>query len=385
MTDVSPHHRIPRNNGTMRPAVSDLDRRPVVAIWEVTRACDLRCLHCRASAMPCADPGELTTAQALDVVEQLRELAPGVLVLTGGDPLKRTDLFTIIECAVAQGLAVAITPSVTPLLTPAVIARLAAVGVSRIALSLDGPDAATHDGLRGVAGSFRATLDAIAAVRSVGLPLQINTSLTAGTLLALPATGHLVEALAPALWSVFFVVPVGRASLAHQLTPEACETVFHHLCDWTERTGLAVKTTAAPAFRRVVRERERRARVRDGTAADIARRPRPLAVNDGKGFVFVSHTGEVYPSGFLPLRVGNVRHERLAAIYRESPILRALRVDSLLGGKCGRCPFVHVCGGSRARAWAVTGDMLAQDPACVYQPPPRVDARALALEDGLTT
>jgi radical SAM protein len=359
----------------------DFDRRPLIAIWETTRACDLRCLHCRASAMPCADPRELGTAEALDLVDQLRELEPGVVVLTGGDPLKRPDLFLLIERAVGAGLTMAITPSVTPLLTAAAVARLAAAGISRIALSLDGPDPATHDALRGVAGAFDATLAAIAAVRATGLPLQINTSLTTRTVRELRATARLVETLAPALWSVFVVVPVGRAAQAQQLDADACEAVFHYLYEWTTRTGLPVKTTAAPAYRRVVlqRERTRRAAARDGARPAAPAPPRVSSVNDGRGFLFVSHTGEVYPSGFLPLSTGNVRRQRLAKIYRDSPILRALRAPALLGGKCGVCPFAHVCGGSRARAWAATGDLLAEDPACPYQPPSRPGAPAGAL------
>jgi radical SAM protein len=360
----------------MKPDL-DLDARPLVAIWEVTRACNLRCLHCRASAMPYADPRELSRREALALVDQFRELAPGVLVLTGGDPLKRPDLLALIEHAVEADLTVAIAPSVTPLLTAAAIEQLAAAGVSRIALSLDGPDAATHDGLRGVAGSFDATRVAIAAARAAGLPVQINSSLTRRTVGKLPATGALVAEIAPVLWSVFVVVPVGRAALDQQLDADACESVFHYLYDWSERTGLAVKTTAAPAYRRVVLERD--AARRD---ANRPRRPRPLSINDGKGFVFVSHTGEVYPSGFLPLSVGNVRTERLTTIYRRSPMLRALRLENLLSGKCRQCPFRHVCGGSRARAYATTGDLFAEDPACAYVPRVATDAAADAALTG---
>jgi radical SAM protein len=334
-----------------------------VAIWEVTRACDLRCLHCRACAVPARDPHELATAEAMDLVAQLRELDPGVVVLTGGDPFKRPDLFEIIGEAVRQGLRVAVAPSVTPSLDRETIRRLAVAGVLRVALSLDGPDAATHDAFRGTPGSFQATRAAIATVREVGLPLQINTSLTRRTVEALPRTADLVAEIAPVLWSVFFVVPVGRAGIELQLGPDSCERVFHFLYEWSERTGVAVKTTAAPAYRRVVLQREAR-RGQLGRP----RRPRPAAVNDGKGFVFVSHTGDVYPSGFLPLTTGNVRETRLAEVYRHSRLFRALRDESRLGGKCGVCPFRSVCGGSRARAYAVTGDFLAADPSCAYRP-----------------
>lgn len=346
----------------MRPMLT-FDDRPLVAIWEVTRACDLRCLHCRATAMPDRDPRELSTAEALDLVDQLAELRPGVLVLTGGDPLKRPDLFQLIAAARAHALHVAIAPSVTPLLTRATIARLADAGVSRIALSLDGPDATTHDAFRGTGGSFAATFAAIADVRAAGLPLQINTSVTQRTLGELPATGARVAEIGPELWSVFFVVPTGRAARDDQVDADGAETAFHYLYDWSARTGLAVKTTAAPAFRRVTLERDR-ARPRDERS-----RRNLLAVNDGKGFVFVSHTGDVHPSGFLPIVCGNVRRTPLADVYRTSPLLCALRDERLLGGKCGACPFRTLCGGSRARAYAVTGEVFAADPACAYEPP----------------
>jgi AdoMet-dependent heme synthase len=336
---------------------------PAVAIWEVTRACDLACRHCRASATPLRDPEELTAEEGLALIEQLEELDPGVLVLTGGDPFKRPDLDVLVSAAVERGLRVAVAPSVTPLLTAERIQRLADLGVCRIALSLDGPDGDTHDRFRGTFGSFDATRAAIAAVRAADVPLQINTSLTRATVEELPRTAAIVADVAPALWSVFVVVPVGRARLEPQLGPDACERVFDFLYAWSETTGLAVKTTAAPAYRRVVLQREaaRRDRARP-------RRPRPSPVNDGKGFVFVSHRGDVQPSGFLPLTTANVRDERLADVYRRSRLFRALRDEDRLGGKCGVCPFRSLCGGSRARAYAMTGDFLAQDPACAYVP-----------------
>jgi radical SAM protein with 4Fe4S-binding SPASM domain len=291
-------------------------------------------------------------------------------VLTGGDPLKRPDLFTIVDAAVQARMAVAVAPSVTPLLTPRAIHRLGAAGVGRIALSLDGPSPETHDRLRGVAGSFEATLAAIGAARAGGVALQINTSLTPQTVPWLAATASMVAAIEPVLWSVFFVVPVGRATSAQQLQADACENAFHALYDWRQTTRLAVKTTAAPAFRRVVLQRDA-GRARSGAP----RGPRPAAVNDGKGFVFVSHTGEVYPSGFLPLSAGNVRETPLATLYRSSLLFRHLRDESRLEGKCGVCPFRGVCGGSRARAYATTGNPFAADPACAYEPE-RAVARA---------
>jgi radical SAM protein len=361
---------MPAEEGTMI-ARARLAHAPRVAIWEVTRACALRCRHCRACAIPKRDPDELGTAEAYDLIDQLCELAPGVLVLTGGDPLERPDLLSIVRVAVRRGLPVAVAPSVTPLLTADALRRLADAGVGRIALSLDGPDGATHDGMRGVPGSFVTTLRAMATVRALEIPLQLNTSLDAGTVDRLPATADLVAALSPELWSVFFVVAVGRAGLRQQLDAATCERVFHFLAAWSERTGVRVKTTAAPAYRRVVLQREA-GRGRQGDA----RRVMPWAVNDANGFVFVSHTGDVQPSGFLPLVAGNVRRSRLATIYRTSPLFRALRDADRLEGKCGACSFRYVCGGSRARAFATTGNAFAEDPACVYQPPTPATPRA---------
>jgi radical SAM protein with 4Fe4S-binding SPASM domain len=344
-------------------ATIDIERSPVVAIWEVTRACDLACRHCRACAIVERSPGELSTAEAFDLVDQLAELAPGVVVLTGGDPLKRDDLFDVVARATAAGLRVAVAPSVTPLLTEAAIARLAAAGAMRIALSLDAPDAATHDAFRGAAGSFARTLGAMGAVRAAGLSLQINTSLTRESAARVDELGRLVAGIAPDLWSVFFVIAVGRAHAADEPTPEVCEEVFGFLRRFTERTGVAVKTTAAPAYRRVLAEA---ARQRD-PGLEKLRLPPP--VTDGRGFVFVSHEGDVLPSGFLPIRTGNVRERRLAAIYRDDPLFRALRDRRRLEGKCAACRYNAICGGSRARAFAATGNAFAADPACGYQPP----------------
>jgi radical SAM protein len=347
-------------------AAVELARSPLVAIWETTRACDLACIHCRASAKPARDPAELSTAEGFDLLDQLQELAPRVLVLTGGDPLKRADLCTLVEAAVRRGLEPSIAPSVTPLLTDDAIRRLAAAGARRIALSIDGPDPASHDAFRGVPGSFDATLRAIATARATGLPLQINTSVTAVSAVRLRTLGRLVEQIRPALWSVFFVIPVGRALRTQQVEADVCERLLHWLYEWTERTGMAAKTTAAPAYRRVVLQREA-ARTRHD--ASRRRRPVPPGVNDGKGFIFVSHRGDVFPSGFLPISAGNVRRDRLVDLYRRSPLFRDLRSPWKLGGKCGECAFQAVCGGSRARAYATSGDYLAEDPACAYQPP----------------
>jgi radical SAM protein len=353
----------------------DFDRTPFTVIWEVTRACDLRCLHCRADAHPWRDPRELTTAEGMALLEQIHALGSPVFVLTGGDPLKRPDIYALVAQAVRLGLAVAVTPSGTPLLDADAVRRLADLGVRRLALSLDGPTAAVHDGFRGQPGSFAHTVAGLAHARTCQLPVQINTTVTRRNLAALPAIAERVGELGAAVWSAFFLVTVGRAAAADQLTAQECEDVFAFLHGLAGRAPFAVRTTAAPHYRRFALQQQVRARRAGrpaappslaGVAAAGTRAPR--GVSDGNGFVFVSHTGDVFPSGFLPLRAGTIRSQPLAEIYRDAPLLRRLRDPSALGGKCGACEFRRLCGGSRARAFAVTGDPLAEDPLCAYRP-----------------
>jgi radical SAM protein len=353
----------------------DFDRTPFTVIWEVTRACDLRCRHCRADAHPWRDPRELTTAEGMALLDQIHALGSPVFVLTGGDPLKRPDLYALIAHAVRIGLAVAVTPSGTPLLDAAAVRHLADLGVRRLALSLDGPTAAAHDDFRGQPGSFAHTVAGLAHARACRLPVQINTSVTRRNLTALPAIAERVAELGAAVWSAFFLVTVGRAAPTDQLTAEECEAVFAVLHGIAAQAPFGVRTTAAPHYRRFALQQQVRAR-RDGRPVAPAAGPggaadgtsAPRGVTDGNGFVFISHTGDVYPSGFLPLPVGSVRRQPLADIYRTAPLLRRLRDPDALGGKCGVCEFRRLCGGSRARAFAASGDPLAEDPLCAYQP-----------------
>jgi radical SAM protein with 4Fe4S-binding SPASM domain len=304
---------------------------------------------------------ELSTSEALALVAQLAELGPRLVVLAGDDPLQRPGLEDLIAAAVGRGLRVALALAVTPLLTARRLQAFADLGVVRVALGLDGPDAATHDRERGV-GSFAATRTAIAAARNVGLPLQLDTHLTLRTVATLVRTAMLVEEIGPTLWNVDVVVPSGRSQNEPVLGPDACERVCGFLCEWHRLRGVPVKTTSAPAFHRVWLQQR------------IARHEMPArawrpGVNDGRGMVFVSHAGDVQPSPALPLSTSTVREEPLADAYRRSRLFRALRDATRLEGKCGRCRFRAVCGGSRARAFALTGNFLASDPACAYRPP----------------
>jgi radical SAM protein len=375
-----------------RPTLADVDfdRAPFVVIWETTQACDLACLHCRACAVPQRDPRELTTDEAKRLVDDICRFGRPLLVLTGGDPLKRPDAVEIVRYGTDAGLRVALTPSGTPLMTPRVLGELHDAGMSRLAVSLDGATAAQHDAFRGVAGSFDWTIRMLETARSLGLSTQINTTISRHNVHDLERLITLMTGLGIALWSVFFIVPVGRARPEDLATADEFETVFHRLYDLSRTAPFDIKSTAAPHYRRVIMQRqvaERRAGARDGA-------PSPLTagvgfslgdgvgraakgVNDGDGFLFVSHRGDIYPSGFLPKSAGNVRTDDLVEVYRTHELFRSLRDRDRLKGKCGVCEFRTVCGGSRARAYAMTGDPLEADPMCAYTPPVwqrRIDA-----------
>ncbi|ELZ55975.1 MULTISPECIES: TIGR04053 family radical SAM/SPASM domain-containing protein [unclassified Haloferax] len=347
------------------PSSIDTSRRPFVLIWEITQACDLACDHCRADATPARHPDELTTAEGKRLLDQAREFGPGQLVvLSGGDPLARSDLVELVGYGTDLGLRMTLTPSGTSSLTPETVADLADAGVRRMALSLDGATAASHDAFRGEDGSFDQTVAAARAAREAGLPLQINTTVCAETVDELPALCDLVADLGAVLWSVFFLVPVGRGRVLDPISPERAERVMEWLTEVSEEAPFGVKTTEAPHYRRVAIQRRRDAS--DAPPTDgIGRR---LGITAGDGFAFVSHTGELFPSGFLPASAGSVRDGGLVERYRESDLFRSLRDRDALGGKCGACEFRHVCGGSRSRAYAHTGDPLASDPLCEYVP-----------------
>jgi radical SAM protein with 4Fe4S-binding SPASM domain len=335
---------------------------PFLVIWETTQACDLACRHCRASAVPDRHAEELSTAEARRMLDQVKAFGDPLLVFTGGDPLKRADLFGLLRYAVNLGLRTAVTPSATPLLTGDAVMRFRDCGVSRMAVSLDGPDAAAHDGFRGVAGSFDRTLEALRAARRAGLETQVNTTVSRFSMDRLQPIAQVVEDEGAKLWSLFFLVVTGRARLEDDLTAEEYEQVFEFLFETSLRAPFQIKTTEAQHYRRYVAQRRKSAR---GLPP----------VNDGKGFLFVSHTGEIFPSGFLELSAGNVRRTALAEAYRGSALFQALRNPDAFQGKCGACEYRNLCGGSRARAYALTGDYAGSDPRCVYEPPTLVKSR----------
>lgn len=356
-------------------AGADFDRAPFTIAWELTRACAYSCRHCRADAQPRRDPGELDTAQARALVDQLATFGTSpILVLTGGDPLMRRDTLDLAAYADQRGLRVSLTPTATALPTAARMQQARAAGVRRVAFSVDAADAAEHDRFRGFRGSFERTVRGIDNVRSAGLSLQINTTVCGLNADRLEEMVPLVTQWGAVQWSLFFLVPTGRGASLPMLTAVQHERVLGWLHELSRQVPFDVKATNSPQYRRIALQR---ARTGDRAPAgagyhfgDGLQRP-ALGVNDGRGFMFISHRGDVTPSGFLPLPAGNVRERSPVEIYRRAPLFRSLRDPEALRGKCGRCEFRTICGGSRARAYAVTGDHLAADPSCPYRPAPR--------------
>lgn len=346
----------------MRPDFqqTDLQARPLLVFWEVTRACALACKHCRATAQPKADPGELNHEEALQLIERLAELNPPMLVLTGGDPMMRRDLHDLIRAAVAKGLNVALSPAATARLMNTDFHALKEAGVSSMSLSLDGATEATHDAFRGVPDTFTRTIEAAKRAKEAGLHLQINTAITKSTLGEFDAFVNLMKELQPDMWSVFLLVPTGRAAMDEMPTAQQVEDIWGKLAEVSRDVDFGVKTTEGHHFRRTAIQSAR------AHGAKPARRALPT--RDGKGIMFISHTGDIQPSGFLPLTAGNVRTDDIIEIYRQHPLFLQLRDDNALKGKCGCCEYRSICGGSRSRAYAVYGDMLAEDPLCCYQP-----------------
>ncbi|MEZ3117243.1 TIGR04053 family radical SAM/SPASM domain-containing protein [Halobaculum sp. MBLA0147] len=345
----------------------DTSRRPIVLVWEVSRACELACDHCRAEATPARHPDELTTTEGKRLLEQAREFGEGqIVVFSGGDPLKRPDLTELVRYGDELGLRMALTPSGTTALTRERLAALADAGLGRLAVSLDAGDPAIHDGYRGEQGVFADTLRAARWADDLGLDLQINTTVCARTVDELPAVRELAADLGATRWAVFFLVPVGRGRTLEPVSAERADRVLDWLHEVRADADFAVKTTEAPMLRRVGLQRDGVDPDEiDPTRGPPATRPSALA---GDGFAFVSHTGEVCPSGFLPESVGNVREASVVELYRDSELFQRLRDPEALEGKCGECAFRRVCGGSRSRAFAHSGNPLGPDPLCPYVP-----------------
>ncbi|MED3623094.1 TIGR04053 family radical SAM/SPASM domain-containing protein [Neobacillus thermocopriae] len=360
----------------------DFNKDPFIVIWELTRACQLKCLHCRADAQYTRDPRELTFEEGKHLIDQIYDMNNPLLVFTGGDPLMREDIFDIAKYAVEKGIRVSMTPSATPNVTFEAMRKAKEVGLSRWAFSIDGPNAEIHDHFRGTSGSFDLTMERIKYLHKLEMPIQINTVISKYNYEHLDEMAKLVEELKCVLWSVFFLVPTGRGQASDMISPVEHEKVLRWLYELSKKVSFDIKTTEAMHYRRVViQQKMREAKMQTdeisylsaltekgltGSIDGLGRAPK--GVNDGNGFVFISHIGDVYPSGLLPVKAGNVRETPLAEIYRESPIFKSLRNPDGFKGKCGVCEFRYVCGGSRSRAYAMTGDYLESEPYCVYIP-----------------
>ncbi|HMC63044.1 MAG TPA: TIGR04053 family radical SAM/SPASM domain-containing protein [Candidatus Solibacter sp.] len=346
----------------------NFDQAPMLVIWEVTQACDLACVHCRASAQGERNPSELTTEQGYRLLDEIRSFGEPLMVFTGGDPLKRPDLYDLIRHSVKIGLRTNVTPSATPLLTNQAIDRFKEAGVTRMAISVDGHDAASHDDFRGVPGTFDRAMVALRHARDIGLDTQFQTTVTRRNMEHLPEIGEIVKDMRSKMWSLFFLIVTGRALENDDLRADEYEGVFNFMYELSKTAPFGVKTTEAMHYRRYVAQRIKAEHgvTENENAKGVAWRT--AGVSDGKGFVFVSHQGEIFPSGFLPVTGGNVLQDSLTDVYRNSELFKTLRDTTLREGKCGICEYQKICGGSRARAFALTGDFLAEDPRCIYQP-----------------
>jgi radical SAM protein len=372
-----------RDSPAKRPLLEvDFDLTPFTVAWEITRACALACVHCRAEAQPQRDPRELTTEEGFRLIDQLVEVGGPILVITGGDPLMRPDLVDFVRYAAGRGLRVALSPTATALATRERLQEARDAGVARVQISLDGSRPDIQDVFRGREGSFQRTVEILETVRDVGLSLQVGTTVSRYNLDDLDRIADVVAHYGAVMWSLFFLVPTGRGKVEDMISAEEHERVFNWMYDLSKSAPFDVRTTAAQHYRRVVIQRRRLEAAVSKGAADSAATvtgagysfadglgQSAKGVNDGNGFAFISHIGDVCPSGFLPLSAGNVRRQSFVDIYRSSPLFQELRDYRRLKGKCGLCDFRDVCGGSRARAFGVTGDYLESDPYCAYIPP----------------
>ena len=393
---MAPRAAAERRLHSAHMAEADFSQAPFTVVWEVTRACALACKHCRAEAQPLRHPQELTLEEGYRLIDQIKSFGDPVFVITGGDPMMRKDLPDIIRYAVSKGLRTSLTPSATRMVTKERLQQVKDAGVLRLAVSLDGSTAEIHDAFRKIPGTFDRTMQIIHDIREVDLSFQINTTISRYNLDDLPNMLELVRNSGAVQWSLFFLVPTGRGNAEDMITPEQHEQVFNWLYELSKKEPFDIKSTAAQMYRRVVIQRERAAQAAESALPQAAgaegytppgsRHEMPVTVagagfqykdglnrpvkgvNDGNGFVFISHIGEVCPSGFLPLAAGNVREESLVDIYRNAPLFKELRDPGRLKGRCGQCEFKIVCGGHRGRAYALTGDYLETDPACVFQP-----------------
>ncbi|MFA5873866.1 MAG: TIGR04053 family radical SAM/SPASM domain-containing protein [Anaerolineales bacterium] len=372
-TNLTPRAAAERQANNERMVHADFDLAPFTIAWEVTRACAYACVHCRADAQHTRDPRELSTEEAKALIERLAAFGNSpILIFTGGDPMMRPDLFDLIAHATTKGLRCSLTPTATALPTIERLNKAREAGIRRLALSLDAPRPEVHDDFRKIPGSWQRTMDILHRAHDVGLSVQVNTTIAKHNVEILHEMVPFIQEVGAVQWSVFFLVPTGRAMAEQMISAEQHEKVFNWLYNLSQKASFDIKCTAAPMYRRVAIERKKAEAAGKPVTfqgagfqyADGLNRP-TKGVNDGNGFLFISHIGEIQPSGFLPLTAGNVRTDDIVEIYRHSRLFTDLRDYSRLKGVCGACQYKDVCGGQRGRAYGLTGDYLESDPACI--------------------
>ena len=366
----------------MKHVSIDFDKQPILVFWEVTKACSLACKHCRANAILEPLPGELSKKEGMNFIDSLTEFGKPypVLIFTGGDPLMRSDIFDLIEHARALKIPVAVAPTVTETLISN-LDKLKELNVNTLSISLDGATPKTHDEMRGIDGHFKKTIAVLKLLRDWGFKVQINTTVTKLNVYELADIAKIVYDHDIYAWEVFFLIYIGRGSSSLDITPPEYEDVLHFLYESSKYT-FTVRTVEAPFFRRIVLSAENGiTNYRKGTLytflvdrlhkllgpPSTESKAYTVGTRDGKGIIFVAYNGDVYPSGFSDYKVGNIRGQSIVKIYRESEILKKIR-DGRFKGRCGVCEYNNICGGSRARAYKVLGDILEEDPACIYLP-----------------
>lgn len=346
---------------------------PRVVAWESTVACNLACVHCRASAQTEPEPDELTTEEVFHLIDQLAAFSRPIFVISGGEPLMRPDIFDIAAYGIDRGLRVAVSPNGT-LITPEVVRRLLEAGVRRISVSIDGSTAERHDAVRAVPGAFQAAMEGLAACREGGLGFQLNSTVMRQTRGDLPAIHDLAVRVGAAAWHVFMLVPTGRGKIDDEVSPQEYEETLDEIYEMTQSSSIPIRVTCGPHFQRIVAQNRREGRKRPnlvrpsrgGHSGGLDRTTRGCLAADG--YCFISYRGDVMPCGYFPVVAGNVRRQPFEEIYLESPLFRSLRDLDRLEGKCGVCEFRRVCGGCRARAYSLTGNFLAEEPYCVHEP-----------------
>jgi AdoMet-dependent heme synthase len=353
-----------------RPPATGPDGVPALRLvaWETTRRCNLSCLHCRAGAEDECYPNELTTAEGEAFLTDLATMGSPIVIMTGGEPLLREDIFHLAQFGTDLGLRMVMAVNGT-LLTPEIVTKLQEAGIKRLSISIDGPDASSHDKFRQQEGAYDGALNGMQAAKDAGLEFQINTTVTRSNMPQIEEIQESAVALGAVAHHIFLLVPTGRgrALTSEIISAEEYEDVLNWFADKRGKVPLELKATCAPHYYRIIRQRAKE------TGEKLTFESHGLdAVTKGclggKGFAFVSHIGQVQPCGYLELSAGNVRERPFSAIWKDAKLFLELRDEDLLKGKCGICEYRRVCGGCRARAYEVSGDHLGEEPLCVYEP-----------------